>query len=107
MTYPKKWKTPGSLWFSTSSFAKPVPGFFGNVGNGTLRTPGLIDFNMAAYKTFPLFKQTSIQFRAEFFNVFNHSNPNGPGANFGAGTFGEITSVKDPRIGEMALKLNF
>ncbi|MHB1701379.1 MAG: carboxypeptidase-like regulatory domain-containing protein [Acidobacteriaceae bacterium] len=107
VTYPKQWKKPGGLWFSTASFAKPAPGFFGNVGNNTLRGPGLVNSNMAAYKTFGLYGTTNLQFRAEFFNVFNHTNPNGPNTNLGAGTFGLITSAGESRVGELALKLNF
>jgi hypothetical protein len=103
LSYPKKLNE----WFNTNAFAQPAYGFFGNVHNGTIEAPGVIDFNMAAYKTFPLYRGANLQFRAEFFNVFNHTNPNGPNTNFGAGTFGQITSAADPRIGEVALKLNF
>jgi hypothetical protein len=103
VTYPKTYKQ----WFGTGSFAQPAPGFYGNVRNGTLLGPGLIDFNMAAYKSFPIYREAALQFRAEFFNVFNHTNPNAPNASFGAGTFGQITSAKDPRIWELALKLSF
>jgi len=94
-------------WFSTSSFAKPANGFFGDVGNGTIRGPGLIVFNMAAYKDFRLHEGLTLQFRSEFFNALNHTNWNGPNTSLGAGTFGQITSAKDPRTGELALKLRF
>ncbi len=103
VSYPKTF----SQWFSTSSFAKPANGYFGNVGNGTIRGPGLVVFNMAAYKDFRIREGLTLQFRTEFFNVFNHTNPNGPNTNLGAGTFGQITSAKDPRTGELALKLRF
>ncbi len=107
VTYPKKWKTPGDLWFSTNSFVQPAPGFFGDVGDNTLRGPGLIVSNMALYKLFPVYRQSTLQFRAEFFNAFNHTNPNGPDTAFGSGNFGRITSASDPRIGELSLKFNF
>lgn len=103
VTYPRTLQQ----WFSTGSFAKPANGFFGNVGNGTIQGPGLVVFNMAAYKDFRLREGLTLQFRSEFFNVFNHTNPNGPNTNLGAGTFGQITSAKDPRTGELALKLRF
>ena len=103
LTYPKKY----NQWFSTGSFAQPAPGFFGNVGNGTFMGPGLIDFNMAGYKEFPVTHGANLEFRAEFFNIFNHRNPNGPNTSFGNGNFGVITSAKDPREGEVALKLIF
>jgi hypothetical protein len=40
--------------------------------------PGLVVFNLAAYKDFRLWERLTLQFRSEFFNAFNHTNPNGP-----------------------------
>jgi hypothetical protein len=101
--------TPHTLlqWFSTGSFAQPAPGYFGNVGAGAIRSPGLVVFNMEAYKDIRMTERIILEFRAEFFNVFNHSNFGSPGTNLGAGTFGQVTSMKDPRIGELVLKLRF
>jgi hypothetical protein len=94
-------------WFSGKSFAQPAPGFYGDVGVGTILSPGLVVFNMAAYKDFRLHERFTLQFRSEFFNAFNHPNFGAPNTNFGAGSFGQITSMKNPRIGELALKLRF
>src|SRR5215472_4838783 len=94
-------------WFSTKSFAQPAPGFFGNAGVGTLLSPGLWVFNMAAYKDFRMAERLTLQFRGEFFNAFNHPNFGSPNTSFGAGSFGQISSMKNPRIGELALKLRF
>jgi hypothetical protein len=107
VTYTKNWKSTGNQWFGIGPFSQPAAGYYGNVGNGTLRGPGLVNFNMAAYKTFGLFEGVNLQFRAEFFNVFNHTNPNDPSASLGNGNFGMITSYKDPRVGELAMKFNF
>jgi hypothetical protein len=94
-------------WFSGKSFAQPAPGFYGDAGVGTILSPGLVVFNMAAYKDFRLHERFTLQFRSEFFNAFNHPNFGAPNTNFGAGSFGQITSMKNPRIGELALKLRF
>jgi len=117
LTYPKTWKpyqysTAQQQWFSTGTttnpiWAKPAAGFFGNVGNGTIEGPGVTVSNMALYKSFPIRESAKLEFRTEYFNIFNHTNPNGPNTTFGAGAFGTITSAKDPRIGELSLKLNF
>jgi hypothetical protein len=48
----------------------------------------------------------SLQFRAEFFNIFNRANFGNPATTEGGG-FGTITSAKGPRIGQFALKLSF
>jgi Carboxypeptidase regulatory-like domain len=116
VTYPKNWKAykygSNAFWFNPGTtanpvFARPANGFYGNGENGTEMGPGTAVYNMAAYKDFQLQERVRLQFRAEYFNVFNHTNPNGPGLTFGSGTFGVVTSAKDPRIGEMALKIFF
>jgi hypothetical protein len=47
------------------------------------------------------------QFRAEAFNVFNHTNPDGLYTAYGFGGFGAIAGVRDPRIMQLGLKLYF
>jgi hypothetical protein len=94
-------------WFSPDSFAQAAAGFYGNAGRGILRGPGLINFDVAAYKDFRFWERATLQFRAEFFNVLNHTNFNAPNTNLGAGGFTQISSSKDPRIGQMSLKLRF
>ena len=94
-------------WFDTSTFAQPAAGFFGNAGMGTVLSPGLSNFNASLYKDFRLHERFTLQFRSEFFNLFNHPNFGSPNTNLGAGSFGQITSMKNPRIGELVLKLRF
>jgi hypothetical protein len=110
ITYSKSWKTPNNQWFSPSSFSKPANGYFGNVGNGSIRNPGTEDFNAALYKTFAFTERLHLQFRAEFFNVLNHSNPNSPTASFNAtstASTGTISGEKEAREGQGSLKLTF
>ena len=107
IVYPKKWRNPGDKWFDTTPFAQPDPGYFGNARNGTMRGPGVIVFNMAGYKTFPIAEHSNVEFRVEFFNAFNHTNPNGPNENYGNGNFGMITGAKEAREAEGSLKFNF
>jgi hypothetical protein len=94
-------------WFDTRTFAQPAPGFFGNAGVGTVLSPGLSNFNMALYKDFRMTERFILQFRGEFFNAFNHPNFGSPNTNLGAGSFGQITTMKNPRIGELVVKLRF
>ena len=81
--------------------------FFGNAGVGTIFAPGLANYNMALYKDFRMSERVFLQFRSEFFNTFNHPNWGAPNTNYGAAGFGQITSMKNPRIGELVLKLRF
>ena len=94
-------------WFNTANYAAPAPGHFGNEHNGTVLSPGFLNFDMAIYKTFPIHDRLALEFRGEMFNAFNHTNPIGYSAALGSGNFGQITSAKDPRTGEFALRLNF
>jgi len=48
-----------------------------------------------------------VQFRAEFFNMFNNVNFSNPGSTLGNPSLGKITSSADPRILQLALKLLF
>ncbi len=94
-------------WFSTNSFAAPAYGFFGNASNGSIRSPRYISFNVALYKVFPITQRVNFQFRAEAFNVANHSNFATVSTAFGAANYGQITSAHSPRELEFALKLTF
>jgi hypothetical protein len=94
-------------WFNTAAFAAPAAGYFGNAAPGDIYGPGLVDFDMAIYKDFHLNERHKIEFRAEAFNVFNHTNFNGISTAFGSGTYGRVTSARDPRIFEFALRYQF
>jgi hypothetical protein len=96
-----------TAWFNTLAFQKPVAGYLGNANIGVIRGPGLVDFDMALYKTFPLFAKHQIEFRAEAFNVMNHTNFSAVSTAFNSSTFGQITSALDPRIIEAALRYQF
>ncbi len=94
-------------WFDTSVFARPAFGRFGDAGPGILTGPGVVNFDMGLYKDFRLNERAKIQFRGEFFNIFNHTNFSGVSTAFGAGNFGRVTSARDPRILEFALRLQY
>ena len=89
------------------SFQLPVTGSYGSTGKGMLRGPNLIGWDMGLFKGFPLTERWKLQFRAEFFNVFNRVNLGNPTSGVSSAGFGSITSASDPRIGQLALKLIF
>jgi hypothetical protein len=90
---------------------------YGNSGTGIIQGPGQFNFDISILKTTQILEKHTLQFRAEFFNAFNHpqfTNPNyGQGAiyalpNFAAGNFGQITSTSvNPRVIQFALKYIF
>ena len=96
-----------SQWFNTAAFTAPAYGSFGNCGTGLISGPGEDTWNMSLYKTFPLTERVNLEFRSEFFNVWNHPNFSAVDTNLGDGNFGQVTSALDPRQIEFALKLSF
>jgi Carboxypeptidase regulatory-like domain len=94
-------------WFNTGAFTAPAAGYFGNAGTGIIRGPGLINFDMTLQKTFKIYESVGLEFRAEAFNVFNHTNFTTVSTNYGSGSYGRVTAAADPRIMEFALRLHF
>ena len=94
-------------WFTTSSFRTNAPGTFGNSGRNILRGPGTFNIDFSAQKNIPIAERLKLQFRAEFFNVLNHTVLNNPGTTFNSGSFGRITGAGSPRIVQIALKVYF
>jgi hypothetical protein len=67
-----------SQYFNPNAFIQPLPGTYGNVGRNTLQGPRLVQTDLSLTKKFPLSERLGLQFRSEFFNVFNHTNFNTP-----------------------------
>jgi hypothetical protein len=99
-------RTP-ERWFNTSAFVFPARGTFGNAGRNIVEGPGYNSVNWSLVKNTSLTEQVNLQFRAEFFNLFNHPNFNLPDSFLGSPTFGSISSAKDPRHIQFGLKLLF
>ena len=93
-------------WFNTSAFAIP-PGQFGNAGRNILNGPGLETVNFSIIKNTALTERLNMQFRAESFNLLNHTNFNLPDNFIGSPTFGQVVSAMDPRRIQFALKFLF
>ena len=98
------------------AFMAPPAGRVGNVARGAFRGPAIYNWDFSLFKKFRIRERHEIQFRAEFFNFFNHVNLGAPGLNIQApNTFGVIsTSVQgeaglpyDGRIIQFALKYQF
>lgn len=104
--------------FNTCAFADNTTFFtFGNAGRNIVRGPGLQNWDFSVFKIFPVREQMHFEFRAEFFNIWNHVNPlfGPPGAiseepfpvEFGTPQFGYPIAARDPRFIQFALKFYF
>ena len=102
--------------------ADPSLATYGTYPRNFLRGPGYVNFDLAFAKTTAITERLKLEFRAEFFNIFNHANflnPNvinngdgtfaggAPGTNINSGSFGQITGTYDPRIVQFGLRLAF
>jgi hypothetical protein len=68
--------------------------------------PGFNNWDLALHKLTRIGERTALEFRAELFNAFNHVQFTNPNGDIG-GNFGQVTSARDARIGQMALKVSF
>ncbi len=100
-------RSQGQLFFDKTAFTTEVVGQLGNSRRRFFHGPGVNNWDMALLKDTRLTERLNLQFRAEFFNVFNHAQFNFVQGNVNAGNFGQATSVAPPRIGQLSLKLNF
>jgi hypothetical protein len=111
-------------WFNTSCFALPQRGTYGNAGRNIILGPGYFNTNLSLMKDFHFTETRYLQFRAEFFNAFNHTNftgisgltaftpPEAPINQPQTGTLdvsqmGSILSSFAPRQVQLALKFYF
>lgn len=94
-------------WFTIESFRSNAPGTFGSSGRNILTGPGTFNVDFSLQKTVAFTEHARLQYRVEFFNLFNHTLLNNPGTTLTSGSFGAITGARDPRIIQMALKLYF
>ena len=100
------------VYLNINAFSQPAPYTFGNAPKRlpNVRTPALYNEDFSAFKRFGLGGESRyLEFRAEFFNVFNRVVFGGPAANINSpSTFGTIGSqANEPRVAQFALKLLF
>src|SRR5262249_50076180 len=108
--------SPNHTYFNIALFTASALGQEGNANRRFFHGPGTNNWDVALLKDTHLTERLGLQFRAEFFNIFNHAQfgpPDGrlfaaPGAFTNINpTFGAVTTAAPPRIGQLSLKLNF
>ena len=116
--YGDKNPRDGKSYLNASLFSLEPIGGQGNAPRRFLHGPGLDNWNLALIKDVKLHESIALEFRAEFFNLFNHvqfygSNSVNGNAASGAATggpgptFGQVGSEAGPRIGQMGVKFSF
>ncbi len=116
VAYPK---TVGA-WFNTSAFSAPActvggsgADCYGNAPFDAIRGPGRDNFDLSLKKLFSFTERFKLEFRADAFNAWNHTqfkgdaNNGGIGNSFGASNFGQVTSAFDGRQFQFGLKLMY
>jgi hypothetical protein len=97
-------------WFNTACFTRAASGELGNAPRAPVSGPRFVNTDFSLIKHFPLpYEGMRMDFRAEFFNLFNHAQFGTPNPDINAvGQFGVINStVGNPRVIQFALKLIF
>ncbi|MCU1302717.1 MAG: Oar protein [Candidatus Sulfotelmatobacter sp.] len=102
-------------WFNPCAYTHAAAGELGNSDRAPLYGPRFVNTDLSIVKHFPLpYETVRLDFRAEFFNIFNHAQFYLPGGSSGmqdvnaASSFGVISgTVNNPRVVQLALKLNF
>jgi hypothetical protein len=102
-------------WFNPCAFTHAAPGEIGDSNRAPLYGPRFVNTDLSIIKHFPLpYESVRLDFRAEFFNLFNHAQFYLPGGSSGMqdvnapSSFGVVSgTVNNPRVIQFALKLNF
>jgi len=100
-------RNTGNQLFDPAPFSPETIGIAGTSNRRFFHGPGLNNWDLALHKNTRIGERMAMEFRAELFNVFNHAQFTNPSGDINGSNFGQITNARDPRIGQMALKLSF
>jgi Carboxypeptidase regulatory-like domain/TonB-dependent Receptor Plug Domain len=98
---------PGTTWFNAGAFEQAFVGTFGTCANGTVRGPGLRDWDVGLMKNFHITESKFLQFRSEFINFTNTPAFQAPSRSVTSSSFGEVLSSQGERNIQFALKFYF
>ena len=98
-------------WINSAAFQRLDPVTqavqFGNSGRNVARGPSYAAFDFSALKAFRVTERVGLQFRGEFFNLFNHTNLGLPVADIASSNFGRILLAGPARLTQFAFKATF
>jgi hypothetical protein len=89
-------------------FTQPAPGHYGTTRNIPVRQPGLYPTNLSLFKTFTIYREHQLTFRADAYNIFNHPQFGGGGGSAGSPTLGQLNyQASGLRTMQVSLKYQF
>jgi hypothetical protein len=95
-------------YLNPAAFARPAPGQLGTLGRGAVRGKPITTVDFSTAKNWRFKERYGIQFRAEFFNLFNHTNFVGYNLDISqASAFGRLTATQSPREIQLGIKFTF
>jgi hypothetical protein len=101
-------------WLNPAAFSMPAAGTFGNLGRNTIFGPSFKQIDFSLLKDMKISEKFKLEYRAEFFNIFNHPNFDQPNTTFGSPNFGRILNTFGRTLGlgtsrqiQMAFRLTF
>jgi len=107
-TYGTAATTTCVSYLDPTAFSKPAAGTFGNVKKDSFVGPRYVDWDASLTRGFGLGREgTELRFRAEYYNLANHTNLSTPNLQQTSTSFGRVTADIAPRIAQMSLKIVF
>ncbi len=103
---PSQWLNPNAFQRITQDPNSPVQQF-GSAGRNIAQGPGYEDWDFSLFKNIRVAESKELQFRAEFFNILNHTNFRIPDSDMNSPTFNQILEAQPPRLIQFALKFTF
>ncbi|MGH9852014.1 MAG: TonB-dependent receptor [Blastocatellia bacterium] len=101
-------------WLNPAAFSMPAAGTFGNLGRNTIFGPNFKQIDVSLLKDMKISERFKLEYRAEFFNIFNRPNFDQPNTTFNTPNFGKIFNTFGRTLGlgtsrqiQMALRLTF
>ena len=102
-----------SAWLNPNAFQRMTPDpnspvqQFGTAGRNIAQGPGYANWDFSSFKSVRVTESKELQFRAEFFNILNHTNFRLPDSDMNSPTFNRILEAQPPRLMQLALKFSF
>jgi len=93
-----------NTYFLPDAFTSDTLGHFGNANQRFFHGPGILNTDFGMSKRIRITESMALEFRGEFFNIFNHTQFNNPSGDFSSSLFGVVTSARPPRIGQLSAK---